>query len=248
MAKKEKSKSSTSNIWVILGIIVAALAFIVIAYAISRVNQPPEFQPVNGQKATPGQNQDIIESEASTRPAPVLEGKVFEPGSYWVYETLDDTLTVQVTDSYEENGQTYYVYEFFYGGEKVAEEHRIHNDEMLATVKSVQGETTVVVFDPPLIRVKFPLKVGDKWENRWESNGVTVVSEVEVVSYEKIKTKGGVFLAYKIKHKTYTEGYEDDAVIDADWYNPEIGLIAYAKEGGENPKALVRYEVVEKQK
>lgn len=248
MTEKKQKKTSASNIWVILGIIVAAVAFFVAAYAISRVNQTPEFQPVSDEQTAPGKEQDIIESEASTRPAPVLEGKVFAPGSFWVYETLDDTLTVQITDSYEEDGQTYYVYEFFYGGEKVAVEHRIQNDEMVATVKSEQGETTITVFDPPLVRVKFPLKVGEKWENRWDSGGVTIVSEVEVVSYEKIKTRGGVFLAYKIKHTTYPEGYKDDAVVDADWYNPEIGLIAYAKEGGENPKALVKYKIVETEK
>ncbi|MCX7831476.1 MAG: hypothetical protein N2440_01070 [Actinobacteria bacterium] len=191
----------------------------------------------------PEKNSEKVINSKSRRPSPVLDGKAFDVGSMWIYETLDATLTIKVVDKYIEKNKDVYVYDFYYGGEKVAEEHRLCTKEYLAKLKSVQGESKETIFKEPLILYKFPLRVGKKWTNRFEIQGVNYISEVEVLSYEKLKTKSGIYFAYKIRHKTYPQGLEKEAIIDTDWYNPEIGLIAYSKEGGENPKAIFKYYV-----
>lgn len=185
------------------------------------------------------------EKESTKRPAPVLSGKIFGPGSYWVYETLDATLTVKITGTKKIGKYSTYHYEIFYGDEKIADEYRIHNSKELSLVKSAQKDTTVNIFNPPIARVKFPLRVGDKWVNKYKYQGVDVISEVSVLSYEKVKTKAGVFMCYKIHHKTYVKGDEKNAIVDADWYSPIVGLVSYAKRGGENPKSLLKYKIVE---
>lgn len=240
MKKENKNKDKNQNKNIVTVAVVAVVLIILIAillgFSIGRRNEESQYKPLNRSGTTE-------KTKETTRPAPVLEGYAFDVGSMWIYETLDNTLTVKVTDKYVENGQKIYVYSFFYGDKKIAEEHRVFTEKYLAKIKSVQGDTTVTVFKKPLILYKFPLKVGDKWTNEFELNGVEFISDVEVVSYEKVKTKGGVFMAYKIRHSTYPKGSKNDAIIDADWYNPRIGLIAYAKKDGENPKALIKYNV-----
>lgn len=237
--KKQTESRKGNNTGVLIGVTLVAvfLIAVVVFFSIQKTSSS-EYQPLDNSKA------GISTSSAdSTRPAPVLQGYAFDVGSMWLYETLDNTLTVKVTDKYRENNQDIYIYTFFYGSQKIAEEHRIVTKDYMAKVKSVQGDSTITVFKKPLILYKFPMKVGDKWVNEFEISGVQFVSEVEVVSYEKVKTKGGVFMAYKIKHTTYPKGEKKSASVDADWFNPRIGLIAYAKKDGENPKALIKYNV-----
>lgn len=237
--KKSSNKKSATSIrgWAILAaVLVFAVAFGVIFYFSFKDREEKAQVPL-------AKKSEIMASQKSSRPDPVLKGYGFDVGSMWIYETLDATLTIKVTRKYQQKDSTIYVYDFYYGNEKIAEEHRVYHKNYIAKIKSIQGESTVTVFDPPLVLYKFPLKKGEKWVNRFKVDGVEIVSEVEVADYEKIKTKGGVFMAYKIRHKTYPLGNEKNASIDADWFNPRIGLIAYSKEGGENPKALFKYSV-----
>lgn len=239
--KLDKNRAGSSNKTALIILIVALAVFAVMAaiFVISS-RETPGYTSLTKEKAESGK---IMGSEESTRPAPVLEGYGFDVGSMWIYETLDATLTIKVTDKYTQNGQTIYVYSFYYGDKKIAEEHRLQTKDYIAKIKSVMPEGTETVFSPPLILYKFPLKSGLEWVNKFQIGGETYISEVKVVGYERINTRGGVFMAYKIQHRTYPE-YDPEAVsIDADWFNPRIGLIAYAKEGGENPKALYRYSV-----
>jgi hypothetical protein len=238
MQEDNRTKNKNSNITTVAAVAIVSIFIIalIIGFSIGRNNEESQYKPLN-------QSGNAGKTEESTRPAPVLEGYAFDVGSMWIYETLDNTLTVKVTDRYEENGQAVYIYSFYYGDKKIAEEHRVFTDEYQAKIKSVQGDSTITVYKEPLILYRFPLKVGDRWTNKFELNGVEFISDVEVVSYEKVKTKGGVFMAYKIKHSTYPKDSKKDAIVDADWYNPRIGLIAYAKKDGENPKALVKYSV-----
>lgn len=239
-SKPDNLSANGKNKNLVFVIVVAAflLVFGAVIYLSTRSDNTG-YQPIEEANA----KKDIVSSTESSRPVPVLEGYGFDVGSMWVYETLDATLTIKVVDKYKENGNDVYVYDFYYGSEKVAEEHRVYNKDYIAKIKSIQGDSTVTVYQKPLILYRFPLKKGLKWKNEFDIDGVTYISEVEVVSYEKVTTKGGVFMAYKIKHKTYPKGDPKNAIIDADWYNPKIGLIAYAKEGGQNPKALFKYNV-----
>ncbi len=230
MENKGTLKNFKSSLLIVISLILVALAFL----SSSCAKKEPQSQGMLRGSST---------TEAVNRPAPVLEARGFDVGSMWIYETLDSTLTIKVTDKVKEGDRELFVYSFFYGDKKIADEYRIQTKEYHAKVKSVQGESTVTVFEKPLILYRFPMKVGDKWTNRFEIGGVKFVSEVEVVSYEKVKTNGGVFMAYKIKHTTYPEDDKKSKIVDADWYNPNIGLIAYAKEGGENPKSLIKYSV-----
>jgi len=240
--KKMTSKKSSSNQWILAGIVVIAIAFLVLAVAWASVNR--ESTTTASQRAS-----SSTSAAENRRPAPVLPGKVFGVGTWWEYETLAATLTVKITGKEKVGSYDTYVYEIYYGGDKIATEYRIHDDKILAIAKSVQGDgTTVTVFNPPIIRVKFPLKVGDKWVNRYTINGIPYESDCLVESYEKVKTKGGVFLCYKIKRETYANGDKTNSMIDADWYAPGIGLVTYARKDGENPKALLRYYLVEEKK
>lgn len=236
--KQTARKKSDANQWVLIGVLVVAAALLVLAIAWASVRARSQIVPVRKQATT--------QTAANKRPAPVLPGRVFGVGSWWEYETLDATLTIKVTGREKVGKYDTFRYDIFYGDELIATEYRVHDDTQLAIVKSDQGSgTTVTVYNPPIVRVKFPLKVGTRWVNRYTVDGVPIVSECVVESYEKIKTKGGVFLCYKIKHETYVHGDKKNATIDADWYAPAIGLVSYAKKDGENPKALFRYHIVE---
>lgn len=240
--KKKAPKKSTSNQWILVGIVVIAVAVLVLAVAWASVNREPTT-------TAPRRASSTTNAVDNRRPAPVLPGKIFGVGTWWEYETLDATLTIKITGKKKVGSHNTYVYEIYYGDDKIATEYRIHDDKILAIAKSDQGDgTTVTVFNPPIIRVMFPLKVGDRWVNRYTVDGIPYVSECSVESYEKIKTKGGVFLCYKIKHETYFHGDKKNATIDADWYAPGIGLVSYARKDGENPKALLRYHLVEEKK
>jgi hypothetical protein len=242
--KKSKSRgknlSGSPNTSFIIGVIALAVFALFAAIFVLSNREKPTYEPLEEKKQS---SKAIMGTTESTRPVPVLEGYGFDVGSMWIYETLDATLTIKVTDKYTEAGKTIYVYSFYYGDKKIAEEHRLQTKDYIAKLKSVQGESTVTVFSPPLVLYKFPLKAGMKWTNRFKIEDVSYVSEVTVVGYEKITTKGGVYMAYKIQHRTYPENDPKSVSVDADWFNPRIGLIAYAKEGGENPKALIKYSV-----
>jgi|GEM_PF-3746962 len=237
--KKNMAGGSQRTTLIIFVVTLAVLTLMISIIAIS-TRENRGYTPLDKKKAESGK---IMGTKESTRPAPVLEGYGFDVGSMWIYETLDATLTIKVTDNYERDGQTIYVYSFYYGDKKIAEEHRLQTKDYIAKIKSVKQEGTETVYSPPLILYKFPLKAGAGWVNKFQLDGVTYVSEVKVIGYERVNTKGGVFMAYKIQHRTYPEDDPEAVSVDADWFNPRIGLIAYAKEGGENPKALFKYSV-----
>lgn len=91
----------------------------------------------------------------------------------------------------------------------------------------------ITSYNPPLQILKFPVKVGDSWEQQVDvtsyKSGIAKVTR-KVVSVENVTVKAGTFRCFKI-HVKY-EGPPESDTYD-DWWSEKVGFVKSTNKNNE---------------
>lgn len=112
-------------------------------------------------------------------------------------------------------------------------------------LKAEKPDGSAVMFDPPLRNIRFPVTVGDEWEdtvNIESSNGKKSVGALRtrVLGYEAVEVPAGSFMAYKVASST------GGRTIFEGWYVPEtrgfVKSVSYDKKGEMSTNVMTDYQ------
>lgn len=79
-----------------------------------------------------------------------------------------------------------------------------------------------MIYDPPLVRLHWPLRVGIMWRNRWRirsKQGTAIADQIVVVgAYKEITVPAGTFPCFEIGR--FSSGSEV-----TQWWSPKLGIV-----------------------
>lgn len=145
-------------------------------------------------------------------------------GAKWVYQKDDNDYVEELTDIEQKDGVTLVTISRGANFDNLLQCYKMSISRDGVRVQSV-GESA---FDPPKLIIRYPVKIGDKWEDK------TMISRSEnkwsrlVSRIEKVKVPAGTFDAVCIEDELEEGGGK---VKREFWYAPGIGAIKYVAEG-----------------
>lgn len=80
-------------------------------------------------------------------------------------------------------------------------------------------------FDPPVVLLRTPLKVGNEWTYAYDETNVVVT----IAAVETVEVPAGTFECLRVEAVFTTAGTETKYV---EWYAPNVGLVRQAGSGG----------------
>lgn len=181
--------------------------------------------------------------------APENQAKVFKIGSWWLYQTRDATVSVEITSLKKIGKKKAFVYEYRLIKRKSKPQgvYYIHDNKGL-WLAGVFADTTSVTYSPPVVIFKNPLKVGGYWQTIYERSdlpGIKFVYKSKITHFFKGKTPAGEFDCYLIEQSTYPLSQPDRVFKKEDWYSPEVGLVYHASQGemSSTQSSLIKYKL-----
>lgn len=181
--------------------------------------------------------------------APENQAKVFKIGSWWLYQTRDATVSVEITSLKKVGKNRAFVYEYRLVKRKSKPQGAYYiqgkNGLWLA---GMFADTTSVIYNPPVVIFKNPLKIGGFWQTTYERSDLPKVKFIyksKITRFFKGKTPAGEFDCYLIEQSTYPQSQPDRAFKKSDWYSPEVGLVYHASQGEmlSTQSSLLKYKL-----
>ncbi len=160
------------------------------------------------------------------------EFRIFNVGTQWSYAgPSEEIMKLTITGKKKINGIECLVYEKSIKGKTFGKEYKTQ-DKKGIKIYAIEQEGQLVKFNPPILAVKYPLKIGLEWVSQFKPSGKKIKSELitskcKVTEYKRVKVPAGVFKAYKIEHYTYAkeDKKKKEKPQSFDWYNPEVGIV-----------------------
>jgi Zn-dependent protease with chaperone function len=128
----------------------------------------------------------------------------------------------------------------------------LNNGSTIITVNSAFVETrkpdgTWIKYDPPLQRIRFPLKLGDSWNQEVTIENSTgrknkITLKGNVIDYERVDIPAGTLMAFKIVLTASGSKFIDL------WYSPEARTFVRSLVYNEKGKLVITNELVDYQK
>jgi hypothetical protein len=99
----------------------------------------------------------------------------------------------------------------------------------------------VLAFDPPLPEFRFPLQIGERWEQRVRARVSAdgrilerVLVQGEVLGVESVETPAGRFEAFKVRRGIWLNDGDyfrtGNHIVETDWYSPAVGAVVRHEE------------------
>ena len=143
-----------------------------------------------------------------------------KPGTSWVYVSEGRELKVKVAGTEKLDDLECVVFESESSG-LVQKDHFTVDAGGLRSVRIAAGARESR-YDPPILRVKFPLKKGEKWEWKGTCGGREEKAAFTNEGEEEIEVKAGKFKAWKV-----FGGFDgpNGGSTSTTWYADGVGMI-----------------------
>ena len=147
-------------------------------------------------------------------------------GNKWLYVLSNNIqMVVQVTGFTEIDGVRCAIVESLTeteAGKEISREYMaVDTEGMKVYISQVQDQE--VVYDPPLTRIKLPLKKNEIWTSSIEQAGMDFVTTFETLGTKEIKTNMGTFNCIAIASRANT--VDQESMISISYYSDGIGLV-----------------------
>jgi hypothetical protein len=77
-------------------------------------------------------------------------------------------------------------------------------------------------FDPPLVMIRYPVKAGTKWTEKYKYQGEDAAVEYELKAAEEVKTPAGKYTAYPVVQSIKTRLGKSTVT---NWYADGVGMV-----------------------
>jgi hypothetical protein len=171
------------------------------------------------------------------------------PGDAWVFKSFQGATQVRKFLK-EENG--FLVYEVVHtspGGKPTPYTFLLTKN--LSIVKVVRGDGVEHRrFEPHALGLQFPLKVGNKWQEKAQRfdqgrPGPLFLGSFKAIHVEDLTVAAGKFPSFRVDAETYPENDRSKIFRVTNWYSPEANAIVKiwekAPDGSESTFELVEY-------